>query len=182
MILPPMGIPGVCPAHCRAWTPEEDELLISLHGKKTPAEIAPLLPAPGRTKYAIQKRMDILLARYPDRMSRIRRPYTPKEDNFIRKHCQVMTAAEIAKHLDDRSMSSVHERARAIGVSLAKFGEQHPKARYPDELVIRVQDWRDDLNLTFKEIGRRLNIPGSTAWSLYNRLTADYAIARELLP
>ncbi|HIA1614839.1 TPA: SANT/Myb-like DNA-binding domain-containing protein [Salmonella enterica] len=182
MILKPMGKPGVCPKHVRPWTPEEDELLISLHGKKTTAEIVPLLPAPGRTKGAIQKRMDALLARYPDRMSRIRRLYTPKEDNFIRKNCHTMTAAEIATHLDDRSMSSVHERARAIGVSLAKFGEQHPKARYPDELVIRVQDWRDDLSLTFKEIGRRLNIPGSTAWSLYNRLTADYASVREYMP
>ncbi|EDQ2965874.1 hypothetical protein C3O00_001729 [Salmonella enterica subsp. enterica serovar Mountpleasant] len=150
--------------------------------EKKLTEITTLLPAPGRTKGAIQKRMDVLRERYPDRMSRIRRPYTPKEDNFIRKNCLTMTAAEIATHLDDRSARSVYERARSIGISLAKFGEQHPSARYPDEFVIRVQDWRDDLSLTFGEIGRRLDIPRATAWSLYNRLTADYAISKQYMP
>lgn len=182
MILEPMGMPGVCPKHVRAWTPEEDELLISLHGKKTTAEIALLLPAPGRTKDATAKRLEVLRRLYPDRVSCLVRRYTREEDDFILKNCHTMTAAEIATHLDDRSAGSVYERARAIGISLAKFGEQHPSARYPDEFVIRVQDWRDDLSLTFGEIGRRLDIPRATAWSLYNRLTADYASVREYMP
>lgn len=34
MTLKPMGTPGKCPAHERAWTPEEEELVISLYRKK----------------------------------------------------------------------------------------------------------------------------------------------------
>lgn len=34
--LKPMGTPGKCPAHERAWTPEEEELVISLYRKKKP--------------------------------------------------------------------------------------------------------------------------------------------------
>lgn len=182
MILPPMGIPGVCPTHCRAWTPEEDELLISLRGKKTVAEIAALLPEPGRTVDAAKERIQILKERYPDRVDYIRCPYTAEEDDFIRKNCHTLTMKEVAAHLDNRSPKSVKERAKVIGVSFRKFGERHPRAKYPDEIVFLVEEWRDDINLTFREIERRLNLPRSTAWHLYNRLTADYAIARELLP
>ncbi|EBG1930855.1 AsnC family protein [Salmonella enterica] len=183
MILSPMGIPGVCPAHCRAWTPEEDKLLISLHGKKTLSEIAALLPAPGRVKSATQARVGILRERYPDKVSYICRPYTLKEDNLIRKNCHTMTVAEVAACLNNRTPKSVKGRAKKMGVSFRRFGERHPNAKYPDGLVIRVQDWRDTLNLTFSEIDRKLGLPRLTAWYLYHRrLTADYAIVRELLP
>ncbi|EKH2093670.1 SANT/Myb domain-containing protein [Salmonella enterica] len=182
MILPPMGIPGVCPTHCRAWTSEEDELLISLRGKKTVAEIAALLPEPGRTVDAAKERIQILKERYPDRVDCIRRPYTAEEDDFIRKNCHTLTMKEVAAHLDNRSPKSVKERAKVIGVSFRKFGERHPRAKYPDEIVFLVEEWRDDFKVTFRVIERRLNLPRSTAWHLYNRLTADYAIVRELLP
>ncbi len=183
MILPPMGTPGKCPAHVRPWTPEEDELLISLRGKKTVAEIVALLPEPGRTVLAAKKRIQILRERYPDRVDYISRPYTAEEEDFIRKNCHTLTMKEVAAHLDNRSPKSVKERAKKIGVNFRKFGERHQRAKYPDELVFLVEEWRDNINLTFREIERRLNLPRSTAWHLYsNRLTADYAIAREYLP
>ncbi|HGB3610041.1 TPA: hypothetical protein ACIVDT_005223, partial [Salmonella enterica subsp. enterica serovar Eastbourne] len=31
MMLSPMSKPGKCPAHVKAWTPTEDELLMSLY-------------------------------------------------------------------------------------------------------------------------------------------------------
>ncbi|EAM2929452.1 hypothetical protein Q3P76_003135 [Salmonella enterica] len=38
MILKPMGTPGKCPAHLRAWTAEDDELLINLYPSMKKAE------------------------------------------------------------------------------------------------------------------------------------------------
>ncbi|EJB9128603.1 AsnC family protein, partial [Salmonella enterica] len=40
MILKPMRTPGKCPAHLRTWTPEEDELLVTLYPHMTSAQIA----------------------------------------------------------------------------------------------------------------------------------------------
>ncbi|EAA6550526.1 AsnC family protein [Salmonella enterica subsp. diarizonae] len=183
MILKPMGIPGICPKHERAWTPEEDELLISLYGKKTMAEIVPLLPAPGRTLYAIAKRLEVLRCLYPDRVSCLLRRYTREEDDFILKNCHTMTIAEVASHLVDRNPRSVQARASVIGAKFYKCGERRHNARYTDDFVIRVQGWRDDLSLTFGEIDRRLGLPRMTAWRLYHeRLTADYAISKQYMP
>lgn len=183
MILKPMGIKRVCPKHLRAWTPKEDELLISLHGKKTTAEIALLLPAPGRTKDATAKRLEVLRRLYPDRVSCLVRRYTREEDDFILKNCHAMTMAEVASHLVERNARSVQARAAVIGAKFYKCGERRHNTKYTDDFVIQVQDWRDDLNLAFAEIDRRLGLPKMTAWWLYhNRLTADYAISRQYMP
>ncbi|EFS7077262.1 hypothetical protein HW008_002815 [Salmonella enterica] len=179
--LKPMGTPGKCPAHCRAWTADEDELLISLFGKKTAAEMAALLPA-DRTHAATLKRIQVLRELYPDRVGYINRRFTRAEDDFIRENCHTMTLAEVAAHLK-RPFTSVKSRKEVLEVSFYKCGERHHTAKYPDELVIRVQEWRDNFNLTFREIDRRLRAPRDTSRHLYfNRLTADYAIAREYLP
>ncbi|ELQ7075197.1 AsnC family protein [Salmonella enterica] len=182
MILKPMGTPGKCPAHQRAWTAEEDELLISLSGKKTVAEIAALLPEPGRTRFATAKRIQVLRELYPDRVGYIVHRYTPGEDDFIRKNRHTMTIAEVAAHLNC-SFSSVKSRKDALGVSFYKCGEKHSKARHPDSMVIQAQEWRDDHNMTIAEIARRLRVPERTVRRFcFDRLTADYAITRELLP
>ncbi|ECP0105319.1 AsnC family protein [Salmonella enterica] len=181
MILKPMGIPGKCPAHLSPWTTEEDELLISLFGKKTAAEIAALLPSK-RTPAAILKRIQMLRELYPDRVCYICRRFTRAEDNFIRENCHTMTIAEVAAHLN-RAYTSVKSRRGTLGVSFFKCGERHHTAKYPDEIVIHVQEWRDDFGLAFREIDRRLGAPKGTSRHLYlRRLTADYAIAREYLP
>lgn len=181
MILKPMGIPGVCPKHERAWTPEEDELLINLHGKKTVAEIAAQMPAPGRTRAAASNRMQVLRELYPERIGFILRPYTRGDDDFIRKNSHTMSIAEVAVQLN-RTHGSVSARARKIGASFYKCGEKHNRAKYKDDLVIRTQEWRDDFGLTFSEISKRLNVPNHVAKNLYKRLTADYSISREYMP
>lgn len=180
MILKPMGIPGVCPAHLRAWTAEEDELLISLLGKKTAAEIAALLPSK-RTPAATLRRIQVLRELYPDRVGYICRRFTRAEDDFIRENCHTMTIAEVAAHLN-RTYTSVKNRKETLGVSFYKCGERHHAAKYPDDLTIRVQEWRDEFNLSFGEIDRRLGTPKTTARHLYSRPIADYAIVREYLP
>ncbi|ELO6028316.1 SANT/Myb-like DNA-binding domain-containing protein [Salmonella enterica] len=117
MILKPMGTPGKCPAHLRPWTTEEDELLISLFGKKTAAEIAALLPSK-RTPAATLKRIQMLRELYPDRVGYICRRFTRAEDNFIRENCHTMTIAEVAAHLN-RAYTSVKSRRGTLGVSFS---------------------------------------------------------------
>ncbi|EJN7307272.1 hypothetical protein NRW16_005484, partial [Escherichia coli] len=38
--LKPMGIPGKAPAHVKAWTQQEDDLLITLYPQHTARDIA----------------------------------------------------------------------------------------------------------------------------------------------
>ncbi|ENF1717252.1 SANT/Myb domain-containing protein [Salmonella enterica] len=184
MILPPMGIPGVCPAHRRPWTSEEDELLIKLHGKKTAAEIAKLLPAPGRSFYAVQIRIRDLREHFPDLIGYINPPWTQEHDNFLRKNCHTMTAEEIGNRLTPRrTKASVTLRAFRLGISLYKCGDNLPRTRHKDKDVIFIRELRDSSDLTFKEIGGKFGLSKDmTVWLYHHRLTADYAIARELLP
>ncbi|EBV5318852.1 AsnC family protein [Salmonella enterica subsp. enterica serovar Bredeney] len=184
MILPPMGIPGVCPAHRRPWTAAEDELLISLYGKKTMAEMVKLLPAPGRSFYAVQIRLRVLRERFPDLIGYIQPPWTQEHDNFLRKNSHTMTAEEIGNRLTPRrTEASVTLRAFRLGISLYKCGDNLPITRHKDEDVILIRELYDGSDLSFKEVGRKFGLSKNmTSWLYHHRLTADYAIARELLP
>ncbi|HAK8205241.1 TPA: AsnC family protein, partial [Salmonella enterica] len=184
MILKPRGTPGKCPAHVRAWTPEEDELLINLHGKKTAAEIAARLPAPGRSISAVRGRTYILSKRFPDRFDYICHPWTPEDDRFLRRNCHTMTAKEIGNRLTPRrTQRAVTLRAYRLGISLFKCGDNHPRARYKDEDVKLLRELRDQSSLTFDKIGEKFDTSEGVAFWLCNgRMTADEAIAREYLP
>ncbi|EEA1387636.1 AsnC family protein [Salmonella enterica] len=180
MILEPMGIPGVCPKHLRAWTNEEDGLLISLYGKKTIREIATHLPT--RTKNAVGARIIRLRSLYPNVLEYTHRPYNQEEDKFIINNSRTMTAIKAASHLG-RSVRSLFSRARLLGVSFYKCGDLHPCVKYPDSLAVLVCEYRDDAGLSIADIARRLGIPQHAARDLYcRRLTADYAIARQYMP
>ncbi|HFG4884564.1 TPA: SANT/Myb-like DNA-binding domain-containing protein [Salmonella enterica subsp. enterica serovar Anatum] len=184
IILPLMGRPGKCPANVRPWTPEEDELLANLYGKKTIAEIAARLPAPGRSISAVKNRVIILRERFPGRFGRICHLWTPEDDRFLRRNRFTMTAKEIGNRLKPRrTRTSVTHRARLLGISLRKCGDNLPYTRYKDEDVKLLRELRDQSNLTFKEIGGKFCISRDAASQLYHyRLTAADAIARELLP
>ncbi|ECH1123008.1 hypothetical protein FPE89_01325 [Salmonella enterica subsp. diarizonae] len=181
MILKPMGKPGEAPTYAIPWTIEEDELVIGLYGTMTIREITTFLPR--RTFNAVNTRIGVLRQLYPDRMECIKRPYSLEEDKFIRDNCQTMTVKEIAGHLN-RSPKSVELRGNnGLNISFYKCGERSVNAKYADDIVIRTQELRDDLNLTFVEIERRLGLPKATARRLYHRrLTADYAISRQYMP
>nr|EDU9551453.1 AsnC family protein [Salmonella enterica subsp. enterica] len=184
MILPPMGTPGKCPAHLRAWTPEEDELLISLYGKKTVAEMVKLLPAPGRSFHAVKIRLRGLRERFPDLIGYIQPPWTQEHDNFLRKNCHTMIAEEIGNRLTPRrTKASVTNRAVRLGISLYKCGDNLPRTRHKDEDVILIRELYDNYDLSFKEVGRRFDLSKNmTAWLYHHRHTAIDAIAREYLP
>ncbi|HGB5892424.1 TPA: AsnC family protein [Salmonella enterica subsp. enterica serovar Kottbus] len=184
MILKPMGTPGKCPAHHRPWTPEEDELLINLYGKKTMAAMVKLLPAPGRSFYAARKRLSKLRECFPERIGRIKHPWTPKDDSFLRKNRYTMTAKEIGNRLTPRrTEDAVTGRAAYLGVSLYKCGDNLSYTRYKDEDVKLLRELRDQYSLTFSEIGRKFGTSKElTRWLYHHRLTAADAIAREYLP
>ncbi|HGB5310676.1 TPA: AsnC family protein [Salmonella enterica subsp. enterica serovar Poona] len=184
MLLKPMGTPGKCPAHERAWTPEEDELLINLYGKKTAAEIAARIPAPGRTVFAVRQRTFILRKRFPDRFDYICHPWTPEDDRFLRRNCHTMTAKEIGNRLKPRRTErAVTIRAHRLGIGLYKCGDNHPRTRYKDEDVKLLRELRDQSSLTFEEIGEKFDTSEGVAfWLYHDRMTADEAIAREYLP
>ncbi|HBB6656359.1 TPA: DNA-binding protein, partial [Salmonella enterica] len=55
--LKPMGTPGKCPVCVRAWTPEEDELLVNLYPHMTSAQIATMQD---RSIKAVEYRVRIL--------------------------------------------------------------------------------------------------------------------------
>ncbi|ENY5857457.1 SANT/Myb-like DNA-binding domain-containing protein [Salmonella enterica subsp. enterica serovar Bareilly] len=184
MLLKPMGTPGKCPAHERAWTPEEEELVISLYGKKSLTEIAALLPEPGRSADAVAHKLQFLRERLPDQIGYMRPRYTQEQDNFIRKNCHTMTAEEIGNQLTPRrTKDSVMHRARRLGISLYKCGDNSPHTKYEDEDVELIRGLRDGSDLTFKEIGGKFDLSKNmTAWLYHHRLTAADAIVREYLP
>ncbi|EBC1350147.1 AsnC family protein [Salmonella enterica] len=182
--LKPMRTPGKCPAHHRPWTAEEDELLINLHGKKTVAEMAKLLPAPGRSVYAVKTRLRDLRERFPELIGYIRHLWTQEQDNFLRKNRHTMTAKEIGNRLTPRRTgNAVMSRAIYLGISLYKCGDNLPQTRYKDEDINLIRELRDRYSLTFKEIGGKFGLSKDiTIWLYHHRLTAIDAIAREHLP
>ncbi|EAY1186683.1 AsnC family protein [Salmonella enterica] len=184
MILPPMRTPGKCPAHLRPWTAEEDGLLISLCGKKTVAEMVKLLPAPGRSFYAVKTRLRDLRARFPELIDYVRLPWTQEHDNFLRKNRHTMTAKEIGNRLTPRrTEDAVMSRAIRLGISLYKCGDNLPQTRHKDEDVKFIRELRDRFNLTFREIGEKFGLGADmTVWLYHHRHTAIDAIAREYLP
>ncbi|HFW3090560.1 TPA: SANT/Myb-like DNA-binding domain-containing protein [Salmonella enterica subsp. enterica serovar Reading] len=184
MILKPMRTPGECPAHLRPWTPEEDELLINLYGKKTVAEMVKLLPPPGRSFYAVKSRLKGLRERFPEKIGRISHLWTPKDDRFLRKNSYTMTAEEIGNRLTPRrTKDAVIGRAVRLGISLYKCGDNLPRTRHKDEDVILIRELRDRYNLTFREIGEKFDInKHMVGWIYHHRHTVVDAIAREYLP
>ncbi|HGP2815352.1 TPA: AsnC family protein [Salmonella enterica] len=182
MMLSPMSKPGKCPAHVKAWTSTEDELLMSLYATLTIDDVATRL---NRTRYAVYARVSLLRQRYPERLAYKAAPFSPQEDAFIRQHARTMTCQQMADCLG-RCADSIRYRANLIGASLVKCGDLLPRTRLPDSDVKLIRALRDDTRsrrLTFREIGEKFGISGARARNVYwCRRTAEDAILRELLP
>ncbi|EGQ4787402.1 AsnC family protein [Salmonella enterica subsp. enterica serovar Durban] len=176
MLLKPMGTPGKCPACVRAWTPEENELLIALYPSMTYAEMAGRL---GRSTSATMTQAGKL--RKAGKLPYKHHYFTPEQDKFIRDNCLTMTIRKVAEVLR-KSPYAVVFRAKKMGVSYAKFGDLNPRTKHPDSDVELIRALHDD-GISFAEIARKFELHPGTVYSLYHRrLTADYVIAREYLP
>ncbi|EEG5394310.1 AsnC family protein [Salmonella enterica subsp. enterica] len=177
MHLKPMGTPGKCPAHCRTWTPEEDELLVNLYPSMTCNQIAITI---GRSVSSVSHRVTLL--REQERIPYKHRPLTPAQHRFIRDNRHTMTIKAVATTLGV-GVSTVKYAARTMGISYRKYGDMHPRTKYPDSDIEFIRQLRDEHNLTFRKIGEKFDIHPLTCWKLYtNHLTAIDAIAREYLP
>lgn len=180
MHLKPMGIPGVCPKHVRAWTSEHDEFLIKNYSVLEIADIAALL---NRTVTAIESRSRVLRNKgisVPYRSKN--RPLTLSERRFIQDNRHAMTAPQIAAYLN-RHEVTIKRIARKMGLSLQKLGDYHHSVRYSDEDVHLIRALRESENpMTFREIGEKFEISSLTAQYLCSRrATAEDTISREYL-
>ncbi|KKF38913.1 hypothetical protein [Hafnia alvei] len=176
MHLKPIGIPGKCPAHLRAWTENDDSFLIAMHPYMVYAQIAKAL---NRSISATKARAAIL--RKAGRLPYKHHFFTPEQDNFIRRNRHSLTVVEIAKHLG-KSRGTITHRIRILNVSLFKCGDLHPCTKYTDKDVELIHALRDE-GLTFREIGEKFEISPDVTRGIYcKRLTACDAIARDYLP
>ncbi|EBE4778266.1 AsnC family protein [Salmonella enterica] len=176
MLLKPMGTPGKCPVCVRAWTPEEDELLISLHPSMTYKEMTARLD---RTERAIRARARHFIQSgiLPPK----RNHFTPAHDSFIRANRHRMTISEVAAYLGRRE-DAVSHRAQRIKARYKKTGDFHRSTKYPDSDVELIRLLRDD-GLKFSVIAGKFEMPESSVKAIYHRRqTAIDAIAREYLP
>ncbi|MFL0951012.1 hypothetical protein [Vibrio parahaemolyticus] len=89
------------------------------------------------------------------------RPYTPEEDQVIFDFGQTLSLKEIGK-LINRTSGSVGSRARKIGVSLMKHGENHHRAVHSNDDVRLVRALVDDGELTHKQISEVMEISINT--------------------
>lgn len=58
----------------------------------------------------------------------MRKPWTDRDDAFVKRHAATESCQWIAERLK-RSSSAVHKRAQRLGVSMVKHGEAHHRAR-----------------------------------------------------
>ncbi|HDT1354199.1 TPA: hypothetical protein QHR93_003545 [Citrobacter freundii] len=181
MHLKPLGTPGKCPAYLRAWSAQDDKIIVDNFPQLTAKEMAPLL---NRSVEAIRVRIVLLRSRGEIKCYRFR-PYTKDEKAFIFLHSQDMTVNEVAHHLG-RTVYSLEDFIGRHKVSFAKFGDHHHHSLVSDEDVCLIRELRDgdpSHPVPFREISEKFGISVATAkYAYYYRLTADYRMAHELLP
>lgn len=182
MRLAPMGIPGKAPAHVKAWTQQEDEMLISFYPDCTAWQMAERLQ---RTTKSVKWRLSLLRER--DLIDIKKKPLTKEAIAFLIKHRHTRTARELADEVGC-SVDTVKKQLNKRGYRLQKCGESHPSARYSDHLVELVTALRDERGMTFAAIAEHINctqqerLTTNTVLHLYNRRTAADVVLCELLP
>ena len=180
MYLKKRGIPGKAPQHVRAWSPEEDDLLISLYAKLTIREVARQM---GRPVGGVNRRISILRRNNPGFLAK-KKPFTEREECLIRLNCKTMTVEQVAALLS-RQPGDITQKALRMGVSFFKCGDNHHSTCIPDADVILIRALRDDdkgHQISFREIAEKFEITPRQAWRAYNeRLTATDIVGRELL-
>lgn len=181
MYLRKRGTPGKAPKHVRAWSLEEDNLLISLYPKFTIEEVALQM---GRPIGGVNRRISILRKSNPGLLAK-KKPFTEAEENLIRQNCKTMTVCQVATLLG-RQPGDITQKALRMGVSFFKCGDMHHSTRISDADVTLIRALRDDdkgRQMFFREIAEKFEITPRQAWRAYNeRLVATDIVGRELLP
>lgn len=150
---------------------------MNMHPHMTYAQIANLL---GRTIGSIKWRATLL--HETGRLTYKKTRLTPEQCSFIRKNRHNMTHREVAAALGVLTVT-VREKAQAMGITYRKYGDAHPRTKYPDSDVELIRQLRDEYNLTFRVIAEKFDMQPETCRYLYTyRQTAADAIAREYLP
>ncbi|MDA8501582.1 MULTISPECIES: AsnC family protein [unclassified Citrobacter] len=174
------GTPGKAPKHVRAWTPEEDQMLILLYAEFSAAEVARQI---GRPLGGVERRITTLRKSNPGLLAK-QRPFTLEEEHFIRQNCKTMTVEQVAESLH-RKRGDVIQKALRMKISFFKCGDAHHSTRISDADVQLIRELRDDehgARLTFAEIAEKFDITEHAAWRIYNyRLTAADCVSRELV-
>ncbi|HAX5207817.1 TPA: DNA-binding protein [Escherichia coli] len=182
MKLKPMGTPGIAPAHVKPWAQWEDEMLTSLYPGCTARQMAEQLQ---RTTRSVKWRLSILRER--GLIAFKKKPLSQEAITILIKNRHTKTARELALEVGC-STETVKHNLNKRGYRLQKCGENHPAARYSDQLAELVRELRDDRNMTFSMITRhinnnlQINISENSVWCLYTRRTAADALLYELLP
>ncbi|ECN0101400.1 AsnC family protein [Salmonella enterica subsp. enterica serovar Give] len=164
----------------KAFTPEEDDKLISLYAEFTAIEVARQM---GRSKDSVVGRIKRLRKDSPRLLAKDN-PFTDEQVRFIRQHCKTMTIEQVASYLG-RSPRGVIWKARRMGFSFFKCGDLCPFIRVSDADVQLIRALRDDEQgekITFTEIAEKFDLAPSTArWIYHKRLVAADAVSREFL-
>ena len=180
--LKPMGVSGVPPKHVRAWTQQEDALLVGLYPSHTVPELTKHFQ---RTGPAIRSRIRLLLSQGVIHTKQP--PLNTKELNTLIRNRHTKTIRELANELG-RSTSTVGLNLRKRGYRFRKYGELYHRARYSDHLVELVTELRDEQGMTFSEIRKYIRDTAGISlkrWvlaRLYARYTAADTVLCELLP
>ncbi|EMB3108001.1 DNA-binding protein [Escherichia coli] len=182
MRLTPMGIPGKAPAHVKAWTQQEDELLITMYPDHTVRQIMKRLQ---RSQSSVKNRM--LTLRERGLIGTKKKPLTKEMIAFLIRNRHVKSARELAD-VAGCCISCVKVNLRKRGYNLRKTGENHHCARHSDRLVELVAELRDNQNMTFRMIAEHLSramqmhLTTEMVYHLCHRRTAADAVLCELLP
>lgn len=113
----------------RPWTKEEEKILRELYPSAGPAACATRL---GRSRNAVRVRAQKLGLQRSHTVGR-GRPWTPQEEEYLRRYYRRLPAREIAAELG-RTTSAVHTRARRLDLARPGVAMRRVKRDVPPTL------------------------------------------------
>ncbi len=95
----------------------------------------------------------------------VKKPWETKEEQFLTNNAQRMTAKEIGEHLN-RTEISIKSKAKQLGVTFQKYGEQHHLAKHCAHDV---------------ELCRALEDEGLKPYQIAEKMELDYSYVQCIL-
>lgn len=143
------------------WTPEQHAVLIELAGKAPVNEIAERV---GRTPQAVRGHaahfgISLRPEGKPHNWNQV---WTPDDIGRLARLARTHTRAEAAAILE-RGARTVAWKAGELGISFLRYGERHPRTRYPRTIVRQIAEMQA-LGYTTRQTARLLRIPYDYAY------------------